>query len=120
MMEIAVLGCLGVVLGLQGWQIWDFKRKSASWQEAIDELEGNSGEILDGLDSLAPILQAIIERIDGGLEIMERAPESPLAPIIQQGIGTLIQRWVDNTTKPVGESWPDAETRPELAAGSPV
>lgn len=119
MMEMVVLGCLAGVLGLQGWMIWDFGRKSKTWEATIDGLEDNSGEILDNLDSLAPILQVIIERLDGGLEMMERVPESPLAPIMQQGIATLVQRWIDNTTTRPGETWPDAEPKPELHAGSP-
>ena len=114
-----MLGCLAGVLGLQGYLIWDFRRKSSIWETTIDSLEDNSGEILDGLDSLAPILQVIIERLDGGLEMMERVPESPLAPIMQQGIATLVQRWIDNTTSRPAGTWPDAEAKPELPVGSP-
>ena len=119
MMDMVVLGCLGGVLALQGWMLWDFRQKSAKWTATINDIEGSSGDILDGLDSLAPILQVIIERLDDGLEMVERVPDSPLAPIMQQGIAALVQRWIDNTTNVPAGTWPDAEQRNELPAGSP-
>jgi len=119
MMEIVVLGCLGGILALQGWTLYRFYSTQDKFSTDLDQILDNAEDLEQNLNSLAPILQGIIERIDGGMELMERVPENPLAPILQNGLGMLVQRWIDNTTTSTPGSWQDAEQRNEPPAGLP-
>jgi len=122
MIDMVVLGCLGVVLAIQAWTLYKFQTAQDGFGDSLDLILDNAEDLERNLDSLAPILQAIIERIDGGLDLIERAPESPLAPIMQNGIAMLVQRWIDNTTNATPSSWPEnpAVENPQLVDGSQV
>lgn len=115
MIEMVGLGLLGVVLACQGWTMYRMKAAQVKFSNDLEAILDNAEGVEDNLNALAPILQAVLERIDGGMELMQAPPESPFAPIL----ASLLQRWIDNTTKPTPGTWPDAEQKPELVAESP-